>query len=177
MIDVSFDIEILKAKSGLQALEILKTRAPDVILTDIRMPEMSGLELASILKDKGHVIPLIVCSAYSDRENLLAAINLQVLYFLEKPVRPEELFSALHRALAASKIKYSTKISEFDLSFQQQQILSLLIAGLSNGVIGEKVGLSEPTVKYHVGRLLAKFGATTRAELKAYVRSGQPLSR
>lgn len=175
MIAITFEVEILKAISGLKALEVLKTRAVDVILTDIRMPEMSGLELASILKQKGAIVPIIVCSAYSDRENLLASINLQVFYFLEKPVRPEELFAALRRAIAEAETQFTSKISEFDLSLQQQQILSLLISGLSNGMIGEKVGLSEPTVKYHVGRLFAKFGATTRAELKARVRNGRPL--
>lgn len=177
MIDVSFEVEIFSAVSGLEALEVFKTRIVDVVLTDIRMPEMGGLELASILKEKGQVVPIIVCSAYSDRENLLAAINLQVFHFLEKPVRPEELFSVLRRAFAVSENRFSSRMAEFDLTLQQQQILSLLIAGLSNVDIGEKVGLSEPTIKYHVGRLLAKFGATTRTELKARVRSGERLAK
>lgn len=169
MIAITLDLNVAQAVNGLQALEVIRHQPVDMILCDIRMPTMSGIEFASVLRAQGSEIPLIFCSAYGDRENLLAALNLHAFHFIEKPIKPEELFTVLKRASAHTGQDQRRVFARFELSPQQSEILQLVMAGLSNLAIGEKVSLSEPTVKYHVGKLLKRFDASSRAQLKEIV--------
>jgi signal transduction histidine kinase/HPt (histidine-containing phosphotransfer) domain-containing protein len=87
--------ELFVAVDGEEALELYRTHQPDVILTDIRMPKMTGFEMASIVRNENKIIPIIAVTAHNDAEHFLEAIRLGVTSFLVKPIDAEELIRTL----------------------------------------------------------------------------------
>jgi DNA-binding NarL/FixJ family response regulator len=170
-IELTFDVKILRASSAVSALETIKKHKVDIIISDIKMPEMSGLEMVALLKAQGFEGPIIICSAHSEKENLLKSVSLQVFEFLEKPVRHEQLFNTIQRAIDSVKKNQKYQLSCLDLNTQQQAILEMLISGLTNQQIAKNVNLSEPTIKYHVGKLLKKYETADRIELKTKIQN------
>lgn len=79
-------LSVFQAKDGKQALDIFEQEAPDVLLLDIAMPNITGLELAKKIRQQNKTIPIIILSAYSDREVLLTAVELNLLQFIIKPL-------------------------------------------------------------------------------------------
>jgi DNA-binding response OmpR family regulator len=79
------------AKNGVEGFELFKKHKPDIVITDIMMPKMNGLEMAEEIKEKNPKTPIIVLSAYSDKEKLLKAIDVSITKYFIKPFDPDEL--------------------------------------------------------------------------------------
>lgn len=90
---------VLEAEDGKRALEIVKTSPPDIIMSDIKMPHMNGIQLAQIIKDSFPDIRFVILSGYADKEYLKEAIHLHLDAYIEKPINLEEV-SAIMRTLA-----------------------------------------------------------------------------
>lgn len=165
------DIDILEAHDGKAALEIVKNRAVNAILTDIRLPTMDGLEFISCAKAIGLNIPIIFFSAYADKDNALKALRLGAFEFIEKPFQMSHLVNVVKKALLQENLKLASRLQSLNLSAKQTEILEFLLQGKTNREIANTVKLSEPTVKYHVGELFKQFATTNRFELKEKVRS------
>lgn len=97
--DMGID-QIKQADDGINALEIIKTFDPDIILTDVRMPRMNGIDLAFKLKAVCPDYIIIFMSGYSDKEYLLSAIELKAVSYVEKPIRIKELEKAMKNAIS-----------------------------------------------------------------------------
>lgn len=108
-LDVNFEV-IGKAQTGVQAYELVKQLSPDLVITDIRMPEMDGIALLQKIREKTPIIDFIITSGYSDFKYAKSAIHLQVTEYLLKPIDPDELKAALLRL----KNKYEMQQSSFD---------------------------------------------------------------
>lgn len=91
--------EILTAKSGTDALELARTHPPDILLCDVRMPRMDGIELATIIRHRYPACKLIFLSGFADKEYLKSAISLRALRYIEKPVDMEEVCSSITEAV------------------------------------------------------------------------------
>jgi len=97
ILTLTFDIEVLSTLSPKEALKIVRNEKIDILLCDIKMPELSGLELVSILRSEGFNIPIVMCSAYADKDNALMALRLHVFDFIEKPFKKDDLFIVVKR--------------------------------------------------------------------------------
>lgn len=99
--------ELYIASDGVKGLEIYKKMKPDIVITDINMPNMDGLAMIKALKDIDTNLPIIIISAYDDQENLLQAVNMGCNGFVKKPINIEHLFEQLN--IAAQKIEEGKK--------------------------------------------------------------------
>lgn len=90
--------KVYEAKDGLEGLEIYNTHQPDVIISDIKMPKLSGLEFASTIRQNDKTTPIIITTAHTDTEYLLKAVELQLIKYLVKPITSEKLKEALQMA-------------------------------------------------------------------------------
>lgn len=165
-------------------LQALQPHWAGCLITDIRMPGMSGLELQTELSRRHATLPVIVITAHGDVEAARAAFRGNAIDFLPKPYHDEELFAAIDTGLerevarlwsAAQAEVRSNRIAE--LSQREQEVTSLLARGLNNRQIGEELGISPRTVEAHKARLMRKLGASNLAELIRLVDSPQSSSR
>jgi DNA-binding response OmpR family regulator len=88
-------VEIFEASDGMEALEIYRNKRPDIIITDIEMPNMDGLTLCKTIRKKDKKTPIIITTAYTSTEYLLEAVSLQLIKYLVKPMEEEPLFEAI----------------------------------------------------------------------------------
>ena len=90
--------KILEAKNGLEALEIYRTHKPDIIISDIKMPKMNGLEMARVIRQEKSKIPIIIATAFTQTDFLLDALALQLIKYIVKPITAKDLEEALSLA-------------------------------------------------------------------------------
>jgi DNA-binding response OmpR family regulator len=106
--------DVLEAKDGKDAIGIWKEHKPDIIITDINMPRMNGLDMASHIRDTDKDVQIIIATAHSDTENLLRAVELQLVKYIIKPITKEKLVEALQKSLdlIQDKSKFNLYLSE-----------------------------------------------------------------
>ena len=153
--------------------------AAGCILSDVRMPEMSGLDLLRTLQGTGDPRPLILMTGHGDVELAVQAIKLGAFDFVEKPFSNDRLLTSIQEALVASESSLKER-SELDdlqnrfasLSERQRDTMQYLVRGLSNKEIGQELGISPRTVEIHRTWVMTKMSARSIAEL---VRMGMVL--
>lgn len=143
------------------------------ILLDIRMPEMSGLEVQDALQRSGCPLPVVFISGHGDVPLAVEAMRRGAAHFLEKPFGPDSLVSALNDALERAEQQRAHPI-EGDgeasarlatLTARERQVLDLAVEGMLNKVIADKLGISIKTVELHRSRVMAKMKAKSIAQL------------
>jgi two-component system, LuxR family, response regulator FixJ len=161
------------AKAFLRQLYELEVPV-DVIVSDMRMPMMSGLELQASLKQLKVCAPLIFMTAHGDVALAVEAMRHGAFDFIEKPFQPERLLSAIKAASVPPVDAAITMDAKPDpdalaqlqaLSLRERQVLDLVLFGERNKVIADKIGISIKTVEMHRARLMAKMKAQSLAEL------------
>lgn len=106
--------EVLEAKDGKDAIAMWKEHKPDIIISDINMPRLSGLDMASQIRQTDKEVQIIIATAHSDTQNLLRAVELQLVKYIVKPITKEKLVKALQKALELmqDKSKFNLYLSE-----------------------------------------------------------------
>jgi DNA-binding NarL/FixJ family response regulator len=187
MFDMTEDVRVVaEAADGEQALAALEAHAVDVLLLDVRMPRMTGIEVLEALRKSGRAIPAILLTTFDDDAALLAGVRAGARGWLLKDVAFERLADAV-RAVAAGGTVLLPALTEravqalagapptFDsldlpdrLTPRETEILRLLAGGYSNREIAGALHSGEGTVKNHISRILSKLGVRdrTRAVLK-----------
>lgn len=182
------DIEVAgEAADGEEAIAIIPDLHADVMLLDIRMPKLGGIEVLQRLKAANCTVPAIILTTFDDREALFQGIKAGAKGFLLKDVSLEQLASAI-RVVAGGgttlqpgvteHLQQSIQRSDFSdgpsdsaelLSPRESQIIRLMVGGYRNREIADAFGVTEGTVKNHVSSILSKLGVRdrTRAVLKA----------
>ena len=106
--------KVIEAKNGKEAIALWKKYKPDIIITDINMPRLNGLDMASYIRSHDKDVQIIVATAHSDTEYLLQAVELQLVKYIIKPITKEKLINALEMSikLISDKSKFNLKLSK-----------------------------------------------------------------
>ncbi len=157
------------------AESFLAARSDDLrgcLVLDVRMPEMSGLELHEQLDALGSTLPIIFVTGHGDVPMAVAAIQRGASDFIEKPFRNEDLLSRIRRALeldqqrSASRERTDAVAHRLEqLTQREREVLDLVVAGKLNKQIADTLDISMKTVEAHRARVMEKMGARTLAEL------------
>ena len=142
----------------------------DCLVTDVRMPEMDGLELQEELVRRDYRFPVIVITGHGDVPLAVKAMRSGARDFLEKPFKEDVLLASIRQALAAPPVAAAapdpaTAERLGQLTPREREVFDLMILGLPNKVIGKKLDISFRTVEIHRSRVLAKMHATGIADL------------
>ncbi|HEY0858985.1 MAG TPA: response regulator [Albitalea sp.] len=138
------------------------------LVTDIRMPGMSGLDLQRALVDHPAKLPVIIITGHGDVAAARQAFKACAVDFLEKPFDNDVLLQSIERALSGLQLERGADAvqgARSTLSARERQVMELVVEGLDNGLIGERLGISARTVEVHKSRVMSKVGARNLAEL------------
>ena len=172
------------AKTGRQTIELVQALKPDVVLLDIRMPDMDGLQALSAIKDNGFKTAVIILTGFVRIEYLTRAITLGAAGFLSKDVDPERIPHAIRVVSSGDSIidreVLQEAIREFyfvtgseqpepastiqPLTKQELRVLKFIGEGLNNESIAQMLSVSRNTIKAHVSSILSKLGLSNRTQ-------------
>ena len=160
-------------ESALHLLEGAADLAPGCIVTDVRMPEMNGLELVARLKALGISLPVIVMTGHADVPLAVEAMKAGVVDFIEKPFDDEVMLAAVRAALQQAPQKGGEedgRIAEINqrlasLSTRESEVLEGLVAGKPNKIIAYDLGISPRTVEVYRANVMTKMQAGSLSEL------------
>lgn len=155
-----------------QFLEKLNPATPGTLVLDVRLPEMSGLELQRQLNRTGSILPVILITNHADIPMVVEAMREGAFDFLEKPVRHQDLIERVAAALQKDANNRESMRRHADirarfmtLSAREKEVLQMVVEGRANKVIALDLGLSERTVEVHRGNIMDKMGAQSLAHL------------
>jgi len=189
LLSLAEGIEVVaEASDGRQAVEMIPRIGPDVVLMDMRMPVMSGLEALQALAGTGELPPTIILTTFDDDQMVLAGIKAGAKGYMLKDVSLEQLVGAIQTVAGGGSLvqpAMSQRLlsglehmrNEFvslekpdPLTERETEILRLMAGGFSNKEIANSLGVAEGTIKNHVSNILSKLGVRdrTRAVLKAF---------
>lgn len=175
-----------EARDGTEAVKVAKETKPDLVVMDVRMPGMSGIEACREIRDSVPGANVLILTSFADERAVMAAIIAGAGGFMLKEVRTAELIQAMHTvgtggktldatssAAVIDQIRKGNVQTDEDrliatLTEREQEILELVADGLTNREIGEKLFFAEKTVKHHISHILAKLGLTRRVEAAAF---------
>jgi two-component system, LuxR family, response regulator FixJ len=161
-----------------QFLDYDKHLAPAVVVSDMRMPHMTGVELQERLKELGRTIPMVIISGESTDQQIIAAMKNGAIDFLLKPFVRESLLTAVAKGIEidSAAMQHVIRISEFNeklkvLSPRERQVFKLLSEGFGNKELMESLNISLPTVKQYKSEVMYKLRLRSLAELIALNKS------
>jgi DNA-binding NarL/FixJ family response regulator len=189
LLELSEEIEVVaEAADGAEAIRMISEVNPDVVLLDMRMPGMSGLDVLRELSENDALPPTIILTTFDDDEVVLAGIQYGAKGYLLKDIALADLVNAVKTVAEGGSIvkpavtqrllkgleNLQNDFSSLDqpdpLTDRETEILRLMAGGYSNKEIANSLGVAEGTVKNHVSNILSKMGVRdrTRAVLKAF---------
>jgi DNA-binding NarL/FixJ family response regulator len=170
------EIEVVAAATGgEEAVALAAEHRPDVVLMDLEMPGIDGIEATRRIRSVHPEINVVVLTAFSDRGRILDAIDAGAVGYLLKDAEPDELIRGLQaaargesplapkaaQALVAARAEHRT---EHDLTPREREVLALLADGLPNKLIARRLEISEKTVKAHLTNIFQRIGVTDRTQ-------------
>ncbi len=179
MLSYEQDIEVVgEAADGLEAVHLIRERLPDIVLLDLRLPNLSGIEVMKQVRSESSQVRFLVLTTYDTDEYIAPALAAGAQGYLLKDVTPDELARAvrsltrggavLQPGIAARLLDtISGQKSAEELSTREIEVLRFLVTGASNKVIAAQLSLSENTVKSHISHIFDKLNVQNRAEAVA----------
>lgn len=176
-----------EAGSGLEGLLLVEQLKPDLVLIDLNMKGMNGLETLTRIKDAKFESKCIMLTVSDAESDLLDALRLGADGYLLKDMEPEDLCASLKKAIAGVTVlhesltevlknalihpKLNKKDEDVSLTEREREILECLAKGLNNKTIARALGISDTTVKVHIKHLLSKLKLTSRLEAAVWAHS------
>lgn len=170
------------AAGGKEGIELASELKPDIVLLDLRMPDMGGLEVLKVLREKVSNIPIVMLTTSDEESDLIKSLRSGAQGYLLKDMEPDELVGALRDIekgknvvaqdltdALARMVQGDTTLEDDEGPFssltpREHEILCLLADGQSNKLIARNLGISDGTVKLHVKAILRKLGIHSRVE-------------
>jgi len=171
------DMEICgQASNGRDLLQALETARADIILMDLKMPEMDGLAATKVVLENNPKARIIVLTSYHSDEMVKEALQAGAMGYVLKNATAEEIATAIRNAMvdrrtlapeaadALIRMSKAPASPGHDLTDRERDVLALMVEGLNNGQIADRLVISTATVKFHVGNILSKLHAANRVE-------------
>lgn len=192
VMDTQEDLTIVgEVANGLEAVDAARRLKPDVVLMDVRMPEMDGVQATRLIVESGSSARIIILTTFDLDEYVYAALRAGASGFLLKDAPPGDLLSAIRAVASGDAVvapsvtrrllaNYAHRLPVPDrseneederlelLTSREREVLLQVASSLSNAEIAERLVLSEATVKSHVGRILAKLGLRDRVQIVVF---------
>jgi NarL family two-component system response regulator LiaR len=165
-----------EAASAAEAVEIAGNVSPDVVLLDLVMPDGNGISVLRRLIDVAPGVRVLVLTSFADDAQIFAAMAAGASGYLLKDIDPQALADAirdvhagrpaLHPSVAARLMRQGAtpRVAHDDLTARERDVLRLMVEGLANKQIAQRLGIGEKTIKTHVSRVLAKLGVADRTQ-------------
>jgi DNA-binding NarL/FixJ family response regulator len=175
------DLDVIaEASNGVEAVAAFERYRPDVTLLDLRMPEMEGVEAVRQIRALDPQARVIVLTTYDTDDDISRALKAGAKAFILKDIAADALIACVHDVLKgktylapAAAAKLAERVARVELTPRELSALRLLADGQSNKEIATALGITERTVKTHLGHLFDKLGVTSRTEaVKVAVRRG-----
>jgi NarL family two-component system response regulator LiaR len=167
------------AADGLEAVDMCRKLQPDVVLMDLSMPEMDGVEATRLIRAQCPHAQVIALTSFREEEVICRALEAGAMGYQLKNIAADDLASAIRQvhkrrptlapeaAQALIHAALHTAPDGHDLTAREREVLALMSEGLNNRQIAERLVVSRSTVKFHVSSILSKFNATSRTEAVA----------
>lgn len=170
------DVELVgSASNGEEAVSLCAEFEPDVVLMDLEMPALDGIEATRRIKEAQPEVAVVILTSFSDRERILRALDAGAVGYLLKDAEPDELTRAVHaaaqgdapldpragRALLSARTASSPADS---LSEREREVLAMVAEGLPNKLIARRLEISEKTVKAHLTSVFRRIDVTDRTQ-------------
>ncbi|MBD7978014.1 MULTISPECIES: two-component system response regulator NarL [Pseudomonas] len=178
LLELEDDLDVIgEAGHGAEALDLLTDLRPDLILLDNNMPQMNGVETLKKIREQGYAGKVLLFTVSDAEEDVRDAMRFGADGYLLKDMEPEQLIDQLRRVLhgnlvispaltkvLAQALRSPQGATQADLTDRERQVLKMVALGNSNKMIGNKLGITEGTVKVHMKNLLHKLGLRSRVE-------------
>jgi DNA-binding NarL/FixJ family response regulator len=172
-----------QAGSVAEAIALAEKLSPDVVVTDVRLPDGTGLDVVRALRADRPDVGLVVLTMYAGDEQLFAALEAGASAFVAKDAPADDVVAAARHALVAPRSFTAANLADAmrrrmeparpRLSPREQEVLALLAEGLGVAAIAKKIYVSESTAKTHISKIYEKLGAANRAQaIMAGIRAG-----
>jgi len=177
LLEIEGDISVVaQARNGKEALEAVLAHKPDVFITDIEMPQMTGLDVAAELKRRRIPVRVIILTTFARAGYLRRALDAGASGYLLKDMRAEELADAVRRVKQGLRVIDPELAAEAwvepdPLTDRERQVLRLAGEGLASGDIASELALSEGTVRNYLSEAISKLGASNRVEAARIART------
>jgi DNA-binding NarL/FixJ family response regulator len=163
MLDADPRVEVVgQARDGAEAVDQALARKPNVVLMDLQMPRVTGVEATKRLRRESPGVQVLVLSAYADKAAVRAALASGAKGVVDKNVTFEEILEKI--LMFAPKPLGHRKRARASMTEREMHVVKQVAAGLSNKQIARRLGISEKTVRNHLSRAFNKLGATNRTE-------------
>jgi NarL family two-component system response regulator LiaR len=171
------DLELVgEARDGQEALQVCERVRPDVILMDLVMPELGGAAATRLIRKRWPDVQVIALTSFKEKDLVRDALAAGAISYLLKDVSGDDLANTIRAAHAGRSVlapeavqalvqptEPANKLGQ-DLTRREQEVLALLVQGLTNAEIAERLIISRSTAKAHVSHILSKLGASRRGE-------------
>jgi DNA-binding NarL/FixJ family response regulator len=186
LLDSAEGIEVVAtAGDGAEAIEAVAGEAPDVVLMDLSMPGVDGIEATERLTARFPDVRIVVLTTFSDQRRILGALNAGASGYLLKDASPDELIAAVRAVVsggspldpkAARALLDARQVSKpgRELSGRERQVLALVATGLANKQIARRLEITERTVKAHLTSVFQQLGVTDRTQAALWAKENLP---
>lgn len=178
------DIEVVgEAKNGIEAVQLVEKLKPDIVLMDLVMPEMDGIEATKKIKEKWPKIHVVMLTSFSDKDHVLPAIEAGAAGYQLKDIEPDDLVSSLRQVMRGESILHPLATTQLEKSLKEEEnlphvknpltprekdVLAELTKGKSNREIASSLFVTEKTVKTHISNIFAKLQVQDRTQAALY---------